>query len=267
MDAIAMTKGIIIVGYGTRTGNLTEIIEKQAARMRARGIGNVYTAYFRISSPTIQEAVSRAVADGCNDILAIPYYIAEGRLTFEMIPAKLGLDTGSSRGTALVDGKEVRIRMASAFGSSPALTDILIDRIADNGGDMDTGILVLGHGSRDLTSSNEEIMTLNAKRLRAIGYRHVAHSFNEFVGPAIAEALKALAEEGVSRIIAVPLFIANGVHLGEEIPEQLGIPAYSEGGDIEIGGRKIQLVYTKPVEADPRLTDIIVAKAREFLGE
>ena len=77
----------------------------------------------------------------------------------------------------------------------------------------------------------------------------------------------ALAEEGVSRIIAVPLFIANGVHLGEEIPEQLGIPAYSEGGDIEIGGRKIQLVYTKPVEADPRLTDIIVAKAREFLGE
>ncbi|MBQ5483609.1 MAG: cobalamin biosynthesis protein CbiX, partial [Candidatus Methanomethylophilus sp.] len=133
--------------------------------------------------------------------------------------------------------------------------------------DMDTGILVLGHGSRDITSSNEEIMILNAKRLRAIGYRHVAHSFNEFVGPTIAEALKTLAAEGVSRIITVPLFIAKGVHLGEEIPEQLGIPAYSEGGDIEIGGRKIQLVYTKPVEADPRLTDIIVAKAREFLGE
>ena len=49
-----MTKGIIIVGYGTRTGNLTEIIEKQAARMRARGMKIVYTAYFRVSSPTIQ---------------------------------------------------------------------------------------------------------------------------------------------------------------------------------------------------------------------
>ena len=262
-----MTKGIIIVGYGTRTGNLTEILEKQAARLRARGIRNVYTAYFRVSSPTIQEAVSKAVADGCNDILAIPYYIAEGRLTYELIPSKLGLDTGSSRGTALIDGKEVRIRMATAFNTAPALTDILVDCIADNGGDMDTGILILGHGSRDLTSSNEEIISLNARRLRSIGYRHVAHSFNEFVEPTIAEALKALAGEGVSRIITIPLFIANGVHLGEEIPEQLGIPAYSEGGEIEIGGRKISLVYTKPVEANLRLTDILVTKAREFLGE
>jgi sirohydrochlorin cobaltochelatase len=142
-----------------------------------------------------------------------------------------------------------------------------VDCIADNGGDMDTGILILGHGSRDLTSSNEEIISLNARRLRSIGYRHVAHSFNEFVEPTIAEALKALAGEGVSRIITIPLFIANGVHLGEEIPEQLGIPAYSEGGEIEIGGRKISLVYTKPVEANPRLTDILVTKAREFLGE
>lgn len=262
-----MTKGIIIVGYGTRTGNLTEILEKQAARLRARGIRNVYTAYFRVSSPTIQEAVSKAVADGCNDILAIPYYIAEGRLTYELIPSKLGLDTGSSRGTALIDGKEVRIRMATAFNAAPALTDILVDCIADNGGDMDTGILILGHGSRDLTSSNEEIISLNARRLRSIGYRHVAHSFNEFVEPTIAEALKGLAAEGVSRIITIPLFIANGVHLGEEIPEQLGIPAYSEGGEIEVGGRKISLVYTKPVEANPRLTDILVTKAREFLGE
>ena len=262
-----MTKGIIIIGYGTRTGNLTEIIEGQAARLRARGIGNVYTAYFRVSSPTIQEAVAEAVGDGCDDLLAIPYYIAEGRLTYEMIPDKLGLGTGSSRGTALVGGKDIRIRMASAFNSAPALTDILIDRIADSGGTMDTGILIIGHGSRDLTSSNEEVISLNARRLKAVGYRHVAYSFNEFVGPAIADALKGLASEGVSRIIAVPLFIASGVHLGEEIPEQLGIPAYSGGGQISAGGREIPLVYTRPVGADPRLTDILVAKAREFLGD
>ena len=59
-----MTKGIIIVGYGTRTGNLTEIIERQADRLRARGRPNVYVAYFRVSEPTIQAAVKQAVAEG-----------------------------------------------------------------------------------------------------------------------------------------------------------------------------------------------------------
>ena len=261
-----MTKGIIIVGYGTRTGNLTEILERQAARLRARGIPNVYVAYFRVSKPTIQEAVKQAVADGVDDILALPYYIAEGRLTFELIPEELGLETGS-RGTVKVDGKEVRIRMATAFGSTWALTDILVDPISDCGGKFDDGILVLGHGSRDLTSSNEEIIALNAVRLDSMGYEHVQYSFNEFVEPTIADALKGLAAEGVDRIIAVPLFIANGVHLGEEIPEQLGIPAYSPGGTIEVDGRKIELVYTKPVEDDPRLTDVLLAKVAEFRGE
>ena len=261
-----MTKGIIIIGYGTRTGNLTEIIERQAARIRARGIENVYTAYFRVSKPTIEDALKQAVRDGVDDILGLPYYIAEGTLTFELIPAKLGLTAGS-RGVAEVDGKKVRIRMAPAFGTSKVLTNFLTDRIADAGGDMDTGILVLGHGSRDLTSSNEEIIALNASRLTEMGYKNVVYSFNEFVEPTIRDALKTLASMGVDRIIAIPLFIASGVHLGEEIPEQLGIPAYSAGGQIEVSGRKIELVYTKPVEDDGRITDLLVSKIADFRGE
>ncbi|WP_320408843.1 hypothetical protein [Candidatus Methanomethylophilus sp. 1R26] len=34
----------------------------------------------------------------------------------------------------------------------------------------------------------------------------------------------------------MPMFIAMGLHLGEEIPEQIGIPPYSDGGEIEAGG-------------------------------
>jgi sirohydrochlorin cobaltochelatase len=208
----------------------------------------------------------QAVKDGVDDVLGLPYYIAEGTLTFELIPAKLGLSAGS-RGVAEVDGKKVRIRMAPAFGTSRILTNFLTDRIADAGGDMDTGILVLGHGSRDLTSSNEEIISLNASRLTKMGYRNVVYAFNEFVEPIIADALKTLASKDVKRIIAVPLFIASGVHLGEEIPEQLGIPAYSAGGQIEVSGKKIELVYTKPVEDDGRITDLLVSKIADFRGE
>ena len=154
----------MIAGYGTRKGNLEEILERQAARMRARGIANVYIGYFRVSSPSIPEALEQMVADGVDDVLVMPYYIAEGRLTYELIPGKLGIS--GNVGTVDVKGKNVKVRMAPAFGNIPALADIVCDRVADAGGDFDDGVMVIGHGSRDSVSSNKDIMEMNADRLR-----------------------------------------------------------------------------------------------------
>ena len=57
-----------------------------------------------------------------------------------------------------------------------------------------------------------------------------------------------------------------GLHLGEEVPEQIGIPAYSQGGEITAGGRKIEVRYTRPVEDDVRLLETMVAGAKNFYG-
>ena len=260
-----MTKGTLIIGYGTRTGNLTDVLETQAARLRARGRANVHVAYFRVSSPTIQEALSQMAADGVDEILAAPYYIAEGSLTNQLIPEKLGI-AGKS-GVADVGGKQVSITMAPAFGRSRTLTSIIMDRIAEAGGSLDDGILVLGHGTRDPTSENSKVVAMNADRLHKAGYANVAHAFNEFNGPSIKESMEALVSNGAKRIVVVPLFIANGVHLGEEIPEQLGIPSYSNGGTTEICGNTIDIAYTRPVEDDPRLLEIIDGEIAEFNGE
>lgn len=259
-----MTKGVMIVGYGTRKGNLEEILGRQAARMRARGIPNVYVGYFRVSSPSIPEALGKMVSDGIDDILAVPYYIAEGRLTYEMIPEKLGIS--GNAGVAEVSGKRVKVRIAPAFGLRPALAGIVCDRIADAGGSFGDGILVIGHGSRDALSGNMEVMEIVAERLKAMGYRHVAYTFNEFCEPSIADAVETLASEGVEKIVAVPLFVAMGLHLGEEVPEQIGISAYSPGGEISVRGRNIRVVYTKPMEDDPRLLETMVSEAENFYG-
>lgn len=259
-----MTKGIMIVGYGTRKGNLEEILYRQAARMRARGIDNVYVGYFRVSTPSIPAALEQMAADGVDDILVMPYYIAEGRLTYELIPGKLGIS--GNAGTVEVGGRSVKLRMAPAFGGSPVLADIVCDRVADSGGSKDDGVMIIGHGSRDDMSGNKDVMEANASRLTARGYGHVAYTFNEFCEPSIAEAVAGLAAEGVEKIVAVPLFVAMGLHLGEEVPEQIGIPAYSQGGTITAGGRKIEVKYAKPVEDDPRLLEIMVSGAKNFYG-
>lgn len=261
-----MSKGILIIGYGTRTGNLKEVLERTAARLRARGRKNVHICYFRVSSPTIQEAMSRMVRDGVDDILGVPYYIAEGRLTLEMIPEKMGI--GATTGTkTVVDGKRINASLAPAFGMNRVLTEIAFDRIAEAGASFDDGILIMGHGSRDVFSSNEAIVRVNAERIQNRGYKHVVYAFNEFVEPGISEGVDMLAAQGVSRIVCVPLFITTGVHLNEEVPDKIGIPHYSEGGEIERGGRNISVSYMRPVEDDPRLLEIVDSEIAEFLGE
>lgn len=235
-----MTQGTLIIGYGTRAGDLTAILDTQAARLRARGRRNVRIAYFRVSEPSIPEALSAMAAEGIDDVLAVPYYIAEGTITREFIPGKLGIS--GSAGVADVDGRPVRIAIAPAFNRTRVLTGIVFDRIAGAGGTFDDGILLIGHGTRDPASENTRVVAMNAERVRRAGYRRVAHAFNEFNQPSIRAAMRGLAESGAERIIVVPLFIANGVHLGEEVPEQLGIPPYSEGGTVDVG------LYEKELE-------------------
>ena len=261
-----MSKGILIVGYGTRKGNLEEVLETQARRLSCRGWDHVGIAYFRVSSPTIQEAVQAMVKDGVDDILVLPYFIAEGTLTKELIPEKLGIGK-NEYGQAVVDGKTVNITMAPAFGTTFALTNILLDKIADVKGERDCGILILGHGTRYESLANRRIIQLNADRIRGRGYKSVEFAFNEFCEPSIKDALDRLEKSGVKRIIAIPLFIAMGLHLGDEIPEQIGIPSYSDGGMIKVNGREISVSYTRPVEFDNRLVDVLDLKARHYFGE
>ena len=53
--------------------------------------------------------------------------------------------------------------------------------------------------------------------------------------PTIRESIDGLVSEGVKDLVCVPLFIAMGLHLGDEIPEQIGIPPYSDGGELLSG--------------------------------
>ncbi len=255
----------MIVGYGTRKGNLEEVLEAQANRLKCRGWENVEVAYFRVSKPTIQEALKSLVSKGVDKIAVLPYYIAEGTLTKELIPEKLGIDP-KEIAEVEVDGKTVTIHMAPAFNTDIMLTNIISDKIADVGGDKDCGIMILGHGTRYKSLTNMRIIALNAERLRKRGFKHVTHAFNEFCEPSIKDSLDYLEKEGVKRIIAIPLFIAMGLHLGDEIPEQIGIPSYSDGGDITVNGRKISVTYTRPVEADNRLTDYLDFWANDILN-
>ncbi len=83
-----------------------------------------------------------------------------------------------------------------------------------------TAILLFAHGARD--PGWAEPFRRIADRVRAAqpGVR-VELAFLELMEPRLAGAVGALAGEGIGRITLVPLFLAQGGHLKEDLPRLL----------------------------------------------
>jgi sirohydrochlorin cobaltochelatase len=120
------------------------------------------------------------------------------------------------------------------------------------------GVLIIGHGSK--LNFNKDVMELHAQRLREKGFRHVYIGFNEISSPLIEEALERMSSDGIDVVYALPLFIASGVHLTEDIPAKLGIQKNGSKGSVNVGGRSMTVKYATAIGDDPRITEILAEK-------
>jgi sirohydrochlorin cobaltochelatase len=133
------------------------------------------------------------------------------------------------------------------------------------------GILLIGHGS-SLPYGSKVLYKLSEmyKKVSDSNYP-VEVGFMNIEKPTIPAALNMLAKRGVTKIIAVPVFLAHGLHTKQDIPYMLGLGErrkdssyYPENLEkIEFEG---QIVYTDPIGVDPRIVDIITKKVEEALN-
>jgi len=122
---------------------------------------------------------------------------------------------------------------------------------------MSTGFIVLGHGSkvsetieilRDITDSLKS-------RLQFEQVRYAALQFNE---PDLPEAIDLLAKDGITDIVVLPLFLTDGNHVREDIPEIVAAQC-----------RKYPTINIKlacHIGADIRITDILVDRIIGVIG-
>jgi sirohydrochlorin cobaltochelatase len=127
----------------------------------------------------------------------------------------------------------------------------------------DIGILVLGHGSK--LPHNKEIVEAVAENLQKKHSVRVQAAYMGMNEPKIDEGLKMLAETGVKKIVAVPIFLAHGVHTLKDIPRVLGIKEGSTRARISVNGSEIELFYADPLGADERIADIAFTRAKEAM--
>ena len=129
---------------------------------------------------------------------------------------------------------------------------------------MKRGIMIIGHGSR--YNYNKWVMDEQKRRLEERGFDNVYVGFNETTYPLVNDVLGRMASVGIDDIVAIPFFIASGLHITRDIPGKLGIPTGSSGGIVDIGGMKVNIRYEQPFGNDPALAEILSERIDELSG-
>ena len=83
-----------------------------------------------------------------------------------------------------------------------------------------TAILLFAHGARDPSWAEPFRRIVTRLDQKQPGIR-VELAFLELMQPTLASAVAGLAAEGIGQITVVPLFLAQGGHLKEDLPRML----------------------------------------------
>lgn len=126
----------------------------------------------------------------------------------------------------------------------------------------DVGILVLGHGST--LPYNREMVEKFAEMISNNHSGPVRTAYLNMDKPNIAEGLKSFDETGVKKIVALPIFLAHGVHTQEDIPHELGI---NDDGKaiINISGNEVEIACAEPLGVDECIANLAYQRAMEAL--
>jgi len=236
-----MSRSLVLVGHGSHLNPESSApVYAHAAAIRQRGLfDDVLTAFWK-EEPSLSRTL-----DGCasDDVTVVPVFMSSGYFTNEVIPREIGLD---GRVTS-IGGRLVRY--TTPVGSHPALAKVILQRAFEAGAKPGDALAVLGHGTERNRDSQANIyeQTENVRRLGS--FAEVVTVFMD-QAPGMNEIFELTSAPAV---VVVPVFIADGWHAAQTIPEELGgLPG---------NGRRLR--YAAAVGTHPSVADVILELAEE----
>jgi sirohydrochlorin cobaltochelatase len=242
-------KALVIVGHGSHLNEDSSLpVYEHAARIRKSGEFDEVVECFWKEEPSMRHVMDTVESD---EVYVVPAFISEGYFTQQVIPRELGLD-----GPVTLRGGK-KIRYAGPLGTFEGMPDVILERVEDlmRGREITgrTALVLLGHGT-DLNKNSGGVIYLNAGRIRERGLYDVVEVGFLDQEPEIGSVVENVEAESV---ILIPVFIAEGWHTRETIPEDLGLT----GEVTEREGKTI--FYGAPVGTHPSMAALISARARE----
>ncbi|MUV88872.1 hypothetical protein GJ629_02310 [Halapricum sp. CBA1109] len=235
--------------------------------------------------------VLRTVDD--DEVYVVPLFISEGYFTEEVIPRELRLEewdpemwdsdgTDASQATLTAADTGQTVHYCGPVGTHEAMSDVIVRRAESVTGDDEVGegfgVAVVGHGT-ERNENSAKAIKYHADRIRDRDrFEEVKALFmdedpevddvTEFFESEDSEALRASGRSHGRRpcedIVVVPLFVADGYHTQEDIPEDMGLTDdYREGWATPetVDGHRIW--YSGAVGTEPLMADVILERAAD----
>jgi sirohydrochlorin cobaltochelatase len=246
-------KALVIVGHGSHLNEDSSLpVYEHAKRIRRNGGFDEVVECFWKEEPSMRHVLDTVESD---EVYVVPAFISEGYFTQQVVPRELGLE-----GPVTKKGDKT-IRYAGPLGTFEGMPDVILERVGDlmRGKETSgrTALVLLGHGT-DLNKNSGGVIYLNAACIRERGlYDLVEVGFLD-QEPEIGKVVEGVEAENV---VLLPVFIAEGWHTRETIPEDLGLT-----GEVTARGGKT-IFYGAPVGTHPAMANLIAARAREAMPE
>lgn len=119
-------RGIVVLAHGSRLQEANEEVIELVSRFGANEGNGLYcgVAFLQGGNPGLPEAVATAVAQKCNPIYIVPFFLTSGVHIREDIPQMLDQARQTHPGVAMIQCRPL--------GCDPRLTSILWERVTEN---------------------------------------------------------------------------------------------------------------------------------------
>ena len=126
---------------------------------------------------------------------------------------------------------------------------------------MSSGVLVIGHGSK-LKFNRDLVASVAAKMEKMKEFGPVTAAFMQLNEPDIKTGIESLVEQGVDMVYVQPCFLASGIHITEDIPNEIGLKKGETETTMNVNGKSIVLRYCEPIGDDDRIAQILADRVR-----
>jgi len=243
---------------------------EHARRIRATGAFDAVGTAFWKEEPHFREAL-RTLPDG--EVYLVPLFISEGYFTEQVIPREFrleGWDGWDSDGTSAVAATltaadtDQTVQYCGPVGTHDAMSDVIVRRAESVTGDPavgdGVGLAVVGHGT-ERNENSAKAVEYHAERIRARDRFAEVQALFMDEEPEVDDVTDYFESDD---IVVVPLFIADGYHTQEDIPEDMGLTDdYRTGWETpaRVDGHRIW--YSGAVGTEPLLAEVVVERAAD----
>ena len=269
-----MNEALLVVAHGSHLNPASSApAQDHADRIRAAGaFEEVREAYWK-EEPSLRNALRTVVAE---EVYVVPLFVSEGYFTEQVIPRELRLDfeaadwgsDGTSASSVTLEPADVdkTVHYCGPVGTHDAMSDVVVRRAETVTGDPNVGpgvgLAVVGHGT-NRNENSAKAVEYHADRVRVRDRFAEVRALFMDEDPEVDDLTAHFESED---IVVVPLFVADGYHTQEDIPEDVGL---TDGGDgsgaydvpTRVDGHDVW--YAGAIGTESLMADVILERAAD----